>query len=167
MQVTSNDSRVRLYDLRDHSLKCKYRGMNNTSSQIKATFSPDGKSIICGSEDHRFYTWPVAPPCIVFDPDWPARVVCCTRGLHMRPADKVPAAHEHTWPATHMAAAHVACFTCDLLISALLHTWPAASVACCVRGLLHVAAAHAACCTCDLLIIPCCTHGLLHMVHTF
>ena len=24
---------------------------------VKATFSPDGESIICGSEDHRFYTW--------------------------------------------------------------------------------------------------------------
>lgn len=55
--VTSNDSRVRLYDLKDHSLKCKYRGMTNTSSQIKATFSADGKTIVCGSEDHKFYTW--------------------------------------------------------------------------------------------------------------
>lgn len=59
--VTSNDSRIRLYDLKDHSLHCKYRGATNTSSQIKATFSPDGKSVICGSEDHRFYTWATEP----------------------------------------------------------------------------------------------------------
>ena len=59
--VTSNDSRVRLYDLKDHSLKCKYRGMTNTSSQIKATFSPDGKTVVCGSEDHKFYTWTTEP----------------------------------------------------------------------------------------------------------
>eukprot|EP00041_Stephanoeca_diplocostata_P028428 m.805740 g.805740 ORF g.805740 m.805740 type:complete len:822 (+) comp23374_c0_seq3:205-2670(+) len=59
--VTSNDSRVRLYDLSDHSLSCKFKGATNTSSQIKATFSPDGQSIVCGSEDHRFYTWNTEP----------------------------------------------------------------------------------------------------------
>lgn len=48
--VTSNDSRVRLYDLTDHSLSCKFKGATNTSSQIKATFSRDGQSIVCGSE---------------------------------------------------------------------------------------------------------------------
>lgn len=52
---------ARRYDLKDHSLHCKYRGATNTSSQIKATFSPDGKSLICGSEDHRFYTWATEP----------------------------------------------------------------------------------------------------------
>ena len=36
--VTSNDSRVRMYNLKDHSLSCKYKGGLNTSSQIKATF---------------------------------------------------------------------------------------------------------------------------------
>lgn len=48
---------IHRYDLKDHSLSCKYKGAVNTSSQIRATFSSDGKSIICGSEDHRFYTW--------------------------------------------------------------------------------------------------------------
>ena len=36
--VTSNDSRVRLYNLKDHTLSCKYKGCVNTSSQIRATF---------------------------------------------------------------------------------------------------------------------------------
>ena len=36
--VTSNDSRIRLYDLRDLSLSCKYRGYTNSSSQIRASF---------------------------------------------------------------------------------------------------------------------------------
>ena len=36
--VTTNDSRLRLYDLRDLSLCCKYRGVTNYSSQIKASF---------------------------------------------------------------------------------------------------------------------------------
>lgn len=36
--ITSNDSRVRLYNLRDLTLACKYKGCVNTSSQIKANF---------------------------------------------------------------------------------------------------------------------------------
>lgn len=43
------------------ALSGKYKGAVNTSSQIKATFSPDGSSIICGSEDHQFYTWDTEP----------------------------------------------------------------------------------------------------------
>ncbi|XP_052214774.1 WD repeat-containing protein 44-like isoform X2 [Dreissena polymorpha] len=53
--VTSNDSRVRLYDLRDLTLSCKYKGLTNTSSQIRATFSQRGKYLVCGSEDHFIY----------------------------------------------------------------------------------------------------------------
>lgn len=60
--VTSNDSRVRLYDLRDLSLVCKYRGHTNMSSQIKASFSPDSKYIICGSEDKCVYIWKTSLP---------------------------------------------------------------------------------------------------------
>ena len=36
--VTSNDSRMRIYDLRDLTLTCKYKGSANNSSQIKASF---------------------------------------------------------------------------------------------------------------------------------
>lgn len=55
--VTSNDSRVRLYDLRDLNLSCKYKGYLNISSQIKASFSHDGKFIIAGSENQCIYIW--------------------------------------------------------------------------------------------------------------
>jgi WD40 repeat protein len=55
--VTTNDSRLRLYNLKDHSLSCKYKGGLNTSSQIRATFSRDGLNIVCGSEDHFIYVW--------------------------------------------------------------------------------------------------------------
>ncbi|KAL5284527.1 WDR44 family protein [Megaselia abdita] len=55
--VTSNDSRVRLYDLRDLNLSCKYKGYLNVSSQIKASFSHDGKFIIVGSENQCIYIW--------------------------------------------------------------------------------------------------------------
>ncbi|XP_053404218.1 WD repeat-containing protein 44-like [Mercenaria mercenaria] len=55
--VTSNDSRVRLYDLRDLTLTCKYKGPTNTSSQIRSGFSCKGKYIVCGSEDQFVYLW--------------------------------------------------------------------------------------------------------------
>ncbi|XP_050437518.1 WD repeat-containing protein 44 [Adelges cooleyi] len=55
--VTSNDSRIRLYDLRDLNLSCKYKGYVNISSQIKASFSHDGKYIVCGSENQCIYVW--------------------------------------------------------------------------------------------------------------
>lgn len=55
--VTSNDSRIRMYDLRDLTLTCKYKGCTNNSSQIKASFSPKSKYLICGSEDHFVYIW--------------------------------------------------------------------------------------------------------------
>ncbi|EED22006.1 WD repeat protein [Talaromyces stipitatus ATCC 10500] len=56
--VTSNDSRIRLYNFKDRSLEAKYRGNENSTSQIRASFSEDGKYIICGSEDGHTYIWP-------------------------------------------------------------------------------------------------------------
>ncbi|XP_048460910.1 WD repeat-containing protein 44-like [Rhincodon typus] len=55
--VTSNDSRIRLYDLRDLSISMKYKGYVNSSSQIKASFSHDYTYIISGSEDRYLYIW--------------------------------------------------------------------------------------------------------------
>ena len=55
--VTSNDSRIRVYNLRDKGLELKLKGNENSSSQIHATFSEDAKYIICGSEDRRAYIW--------------------------------------------------------------------------------------------------------------
>jgi len=55
--VTSNDSRIRVFDLRDLSLSCKYKGFSSSSSQIKATVSHDNKYIVCGSENQYVYIW--------------------------------------------------------------------------------------------------------------
>lgn len=57
--VTSNDSRIRLYDLRDLNVSCKYKGKGyvNMSSQIKGSFSHDGKYIVSGSENRDIYVW--------------------------------------------------------------------------------------------------------------
>ncbi|KAK1141280.1 hypothetical protein N8T08_009183 [Aspergillus melleus] len=59
--ITSNDSRIRLYNFRDRTLEAKFRGNENTCSQIRASFSDDGKHVICGSEDRRAYLWPTDP----------------------------------------------------------------------------------------------------------
>ncbi|KAL8648881.1 MAG: hypothetical protein Q9210_004730, partial [Variospora velana] len=58
--VTSNDSRVRVYNLRDKGLEMKLKGNENSCSQIRACFSEDAKYIICGSEDRKAYIWPTA-----------------------------------------------------------------------------------------------------------
>ncbi|KAL8970587.1 MAG: hypothetical protein Q9183_001446, partial [Haloplaca sp. 2 TL-2023] len=59
--VTSNDSRVRVYNLRDKGLEMKLKGNENSCSQIRASFSEDAKYIICGSEDRKAYIWPTGP----------------------------------------------------------------------------------------------------------
>ena len=55
--ITTNDSRLRIYDMEDFSQKQKLKGLENSQLQIKATFSEDGKHIICGSEDSNIYFW--------------------------------------------------------------------------------------------------------------
>lgn len=59
--ITSNDSRVRVYNLRDKALEMKLRGNENSCSQIHASFSEDGRFVICGSEDRKVYIWSTAP----------------------------------------------------------------------------------------------------------
>ncbi|XP_031252605.1 WD repeat-containing protein 44-like [Pistacia vera] len=53
--VTSADSRIRILDGLD--LVHKFRGFRNTSSQISASFSLDGKYLVCASEDSQVYVW--------------------------------------------------------------------------------------------------------------
>ncbi|KAK4056393.1 hypothetical protein OIO90_002536 [Microbotryomycetes sp. JL221] len=55
--VTSNDSRMRLYHLNDKAVEAKFQGHENTSSQIRASFSDDGRWVISGSEDGYVYIW--------------------------------------------------------------------------------------------------------------
>eukprot|EP00049_Salpingoeca_infusionum_P024211 m.15229 g.15229 ORF g.15229 m.15229 type:complete len:834 (-) comp6537_c0_seq1:750-3251(-) len=55
--VTSNDSRLRVFNLEDHSLVCKYKGLTNTSSQIRAAVTFDSQYIVSASEDRRIFIW--------------------------------------------------------------------------------------------------------------
>ncbi|KAH6976283.1 WD40-repeat-containing domain protein [Ilyonectria sp. MPI-CAGE-AT-0026] len=55
--ISSNDSRVRVYNLNDKVIQVKYKGLENQSSQIHARFSDDAEYIVCGSEDRKAYIW--------------------------------------------------------------------------------------------------------------
>lgn len=56
--VTSTDSRLRIYNLRDKALVAKFKGHENNFTQMRARFSDDGRHIVCGSEDKKAYVWP-------------------------------------------------------------------------------------------------------------
>uniref|UniRef100_A0A0N5AIB0 WD repeat-containing protein 44 n=1 Tax=Syphacia muris TaxID=451379 RepID=A0A0N5AIB0_9BILA len=60
--VTSDDSRIRMYDLRDMALTCIFKGAVHDNARIQAAFSPDGKHIVCGSEDNNIYVWSTTEP---------------------------------------------------------------------------------------------------------
>jgi WD40 repeat protein len=57
--VTSNDDNIRLVDSVVPPFKyvCKYKGGRNANLQIKASFSEDGKYIICAGENGRVNIW--------------------------------------------------------------------------------------------------------------
>ncbi|KAK1831497.1 WD40-repeat-containing domain protein [Podospora conica] len=55
--ITSNDSRIRIYNLRDKTLEIKLKGHDNSCAQIAASFSDDGNHVICGSEDRKAFIW--------------------------------------------------------------------------------------------------------------
>ncbi|EMC97964.1 hypothetical protein BAUCODRAFT_409547 [Baudoinia panamericana UAMH 10762] len=59
--ITSNDSRVRRYNLRDKALELKLKGHENNSSQIRAHLSDCGRYVVCGSEDKKAYIWSMEP----------------------------------------------------------------------------------------------------------
>lgn len=59
--ISSNDSRIRLYNYRDKSLEVKFKGHENACSQIRASFADDAGYVICGSEDCKAYMWSTGP----------------------------------------------------------------------------------------------------------
>jgi WD40 repeat protein len=60
--ISSNDSRLRLYNLKDKSLEMKFRGHENNCSQIRGAFADSSGHIICGSEDRKAYIWSTTTP---------------------------------------------------------------------------------------------------------
>jgi WD repeat-containing protein 44 len=58
--VTTSDSRVRLYNLRDKALELKLKAHKNDELPIRASINDDGRYAICGSEDKGVYIWSLA-----------------------------------------------------------------------------------------------------------
>ncbi|ONK79915.1 uncharacterized protein A4U43_C01F11770 [Asparagus officinalis] len=53
--ITSADSQIRVFD--GENMIHKFRGFRNTSSQISASCTMDGKYVVCASEDSHVYIW--------------------------------------------------------------------------------------------------------------
>ncbi|XP_042472482.1 WD repeat-containing protein 44-like [Zingiber officinale] len=53
--ITSADSQVRVFE--DQKRIHKFRGFRNTSSQISAWYTVDGRYVVCASEDSHVYVW--------------------------------------------------------------------------------------------------------------
>ncbi|WVZ88669.1 hypothetical protein U9M48_035161 [Paspalum notatum var. saurae] len=53
--VTSADSQIRVFD--GVTMVQKFRGFKNTSSQISAAYTSDGRYAVCASEDSHVYVW--------------------------------------------------------------------------------------------------------------
>ncbi|KAF2434095.1 WD40 repeat-like protein [Tothia fuscella] len=60
--IASNDSRIRLYNLRDKALEIKFKGHKSEERSIHATFSEDARYVISGSEDKGAYIYSTCPP---------------------------------------------------------------------------------------------------------
>jgi WD40 repeat protein len=58
--VTTNDSRLRLYNTDDFRMVSKYKGLVNSELQIKARLGPGYTRILSGSEDGQVYLWDVS-----------------------------------------------------------------------------------------------------------
>lgn len=57
IMISTNDSRIRVYDLRDGSLDTKFKGHTNACTQISASFSDDAQYVISGSESRKAFIW--------------------------------------------------------------------------------------------------------------
>lgn len=67
--ISTNDSRLRLYQTDDYSMIWKYKGLKNDQMQIKATVSSDGRYIISGSENGNIYIWNLDPTVKILETD--------------------------------------------------------------------------------------------------
>lgn len=57
IMISTNDSRIRVYNLRDGSLDTKFKGHENGATQISASFSDDAQFVISGSENRKAFIW--------------------------------------------------------------------------------------------------------------
>lgn len=65
IMISTNDSRIRVYNLRDGSLDTKLKGHENACTQISATFSENAEYIITGSENRKVFIWKTSSSAVV------------------------------------------------------------------------------------------------------
>ncbi|KAF1981272.1 WD40 repeat-like protein [Aulographum hederae CBS 113979] len=59
--VSSKDSRIRLFNMRDKSQDMKFKGHTNNETQIRASLDDACEHVISGSEDRKAYIWSTGP----------------------------------------------------------------------------------------------------------
>ncbi|XP_062204509.1 uncharacterized protein LOC133906584 [Phragmites australis] len=97
--VTSADSQIRVFD--GVTMVQKFRGFKNTSSQISAAYTSDGRYAVCASEDSHVYLWRstrVAPTAAAMGIGMKAKTWCTTRSYENFYSKDVSAAVP--WPHT-------------------------------------------------------------------
>ena len=55
--ISTNDSRLRLFNLDDYTQKYKYKGHTSENLPIEACVNETMDYIVCGSEDGNVYLW--------------------------------------------------------------------------------------------------------------
>lgn len=64
IMVSTNDSRIRVYNLKDGSLDVKFKGHENACTQISASFSDGAQYVISGSENRKTFIWKMGATAI-------------------------------------------------------------------------------------------------------
>lgn len=64
IMISTNDSRIRVYNLKDGSLDVKFKGHENACTQISASFSDDAQYVISGSENRKTFIWKVGAAAV-------------------------------------------------------------------------------------------------------
>ena len=72
-------------------LQCKYKGHSNRNTQIRASFSADGSSIICGSDDGHVYIW--STDSTSSSSQAASKKVCCCHSQLWKAVAKWPPCH--------------------------------------------------------------------------
>jgi hypothetical protein len=57
--VSTNDSRSRIFRMKDFGCVCKFKGILNSSMQIRSSVSSDNSHVICGSENGNIGVWAI------------------------------------------------------------------------------------------------------------
>ena len=59
MVISTNDSRLRLYNVDECLRKVKFRGFKGENLQLNPTFNYNGTRIASGSEDGNVFLWDI------------------------------------------------------------------------------------------------------------